>query len=221
MMVKYNINNIIFSSSCSVYGDTHVLPITEKNEIKPISPYGTTKKICEDIIINYSITQNINYVLLRYFNVAGNDFECEVVDNENNFKRIIPTIIIKALKNELVQINGNNYETPDGTCVRNYIHVIDLANAHINALNYLETNKTSLICNIGSDENYSIIDIIKLIEVYTKKNINYEFKNKIAGDPAMVYCSNELAKQKLNWSPKYKIRDIIKSYIHFINSIRL
>lgn len=218
MMVKYNINNIIFSSSCSVYGNTDILPITEKNMLNPISPYGTTKKICEDIIINYSKTKNIKYVLLRYFNVAGNDFDMEVVDNENNFKRIIPTIILKALKNEIVQINGNTYETNDGTCVRNYIHILDLANAHINSLIYLEQKKNeNLICNIGSDDNYSILEIISLIEKYMNIKINYEYKNKLEGDPAIVYCSNELAKNKLNWSPMYNIEDILKSYIKFIN----
>jgi UDP-glucose 4-epimerase len=220
MMVKYNINNIIFSSTCSIYGNTEMLPITEETILNPISPYGTTKKICEDIIINYSKTKNINYVLLRYFNVAGNDFEMEVVDNENNFKRIIPTIILKALKNEKVQINGNTYDTKDGTCVRNYIHIVDLANAHINALYYLELNKNkNLICNIGSDDNYSILEIISLIENYMNTKINYEFKNKIEGDPAIVYCSNELAKKKLNWSPHYNIEDIIKTYIKFIKQL--
>lgn len=217
MMIKYNIDNIIFSSSCSVYGNTDVLPITEKSILNPISPYGTTKKICEDIIINYSKTKNINYVLLRYFNVAGNNFEMDVEDNENNFKRIIPTIILNALNNKIVQINGNTYETKDGTCVRNYIHVVDLANAHINALLFLEQKKENLICNIGSDYSYSILEIINLIETIMDLKIKYEFKNKIEGDPAIVYCSNELAKNKLNWTPIYSIEDIIKSYIKFIS----
>jgi UDP-glucose 4-epimerase len=220
MMVKYNIKNIIFSSSCAVYGNTSVLPITEETILNPISPYGTTKKICEDIIINYGKTTNIKYVLLRYFNVAGNDLSGEVLDNENNLKRIIPTIIFKALKQELVQINGNNYETKDGTCVRNFVHVIDLANAHINSLHYLvsNANNDSLICNIGSNENYSIMDIIKLVENYTNMKIKYVFEQKLNGDPGVVYCKNELARIKLNWYPKYDIHDIIKSYIQLIVS---
>lgn len=221
MMVKYNISNIIFSSSCSVYGNAVILPITEETILKPISPYGTTKKLCEDIIKDYSNNKGINYVLLRYFNVAGNDSAIEVVDNLNNFKRIIPTIILKSLNNEIVKINGKTYETKDGTCIRNYIHVVDLANAHINALNYLELNgqnnqNENLTCNIGSDDNYSILEIIEMIEKIMNIKINYEFKNKIEGDPAVVYCSNELAKNKLNWHPTYNIYDIIISYIHFI-----
>lgn len=229
MMIKYNVSNIIFSSSCSVYGNVSILPITKNTLINPISPYGMTKKMCEDIIINYSNTKKLNYVILRYFNVAGNDFECDVYDNENNFKRIIPTIINKALKNEIIEINGNTYNTKDGTCVRNYIHVLDLSNAHIKALTYLNstntnsTNTTStninLICNLGSDINYTIIELINIIEKHIDRKINYIFKPKVFGDPEIVYCNNDLSKKELNWNIVYDIDDIIKSYINFIHKV--
>lgn len=214
MMVKYNIKNIIFSSSCSVYGNTDILPITEETKLNPISPYGMTKKLCEDIIINYSKIQDINYVILRYFNVAGNDFNCDVYDNENNFKRLIPTIIKNTLNNIPIVINGNTYNTKDGTCVRNYIHVLDLANAHVKALEYLEIKNTNLICNIGSDVNYSIIEIINIIEKHINMKINYSFNDKIVGDPDSVYCST--AKNELDFSIMYDINDIVKSYINFM-----
>jgi UDP-glucose 4-epimerase len=216
MMIKYNINNIIFSSSCAVYGNVDILPITETSLLKPISPYGMTKKLCEDIIINYSNTSGINYVILRYFNVAGNDFECDVGDNKNNLKRIIPTIIKKTLNNEVIEINGNTYNTVDGTCVRNYIHVNDLTIAHIKALNYLESEKQNLICNLGSDVNYSIIELIHIIEKHLNITIPFIFKDKIEGDPGIVYCNNTLAKNILNWSPIYNIDDMVKSYIIFL-----
>jgi UDP-glucose 4-epimerase len=194
------------------------LPITEDTSLNPISPYGMTKKICEDIIINYSKNSLINYVILRYFNVAGNDFECDVCDNENNMKRIIPTIIKKALKNEIIEINGSNYNTKDGTCVRNYIHVLDLANAHIKALVYLDNNvnnlnNNNLICNIGCDTNYSIIELITIISRILNKKINYICKDKIEGDPAIVYCNNTLSKNVLKLDLMYSIDDIINSYI--------
>ena len=223
MMIKYNIKNIIFSSSCSVYGNVSKLPITEETELNPISPYGMTKKICEDIIINYSKTKNnnintvINYVILRYFNIAGNDFECNVCDNENNMKRIIPTIIKKALINETVEINGNTYNTKDGTCVRNYVHVLDLANAHIKALEYLEESKNrNLICNIGNDKNYSINELITIISKFMYKKINYIYKDKIEGDPDIVYCNNTLAKNELKLDLLYTIDDIVRSNIVLI-----
>ena len=217
MMLKYNVKNIIFSSSCSVYGNVETLPITENTALNPISPYGKTKKICEDIIINYGETKNIKYVLLRYFNVSGNDFDLNVIDNKGNFGRLIPTVILKARKDEKIQINGKDYKTRDGTCIRNYIHVVDLANAHNNALNYLEEGKSkSLICNVGSDENYSILEIINFIGSHMNKKINYEFKSRIEGDPVIVYCDNRISKKELNWCPIYNIHDIIESYIQFI-----
>jgi UDP-glucose 4-epimerase len=214
LMIKYNIKNIVFSSSCSVYGNTINLPITEETMLNPISPYGMTKKICEDIIINYSKTQNLNYIILRYFNVAGNDNEYDVFDNENNFKRIIPSIIFKTMKDEVITIN-----TKDGTCVKNYIHVLDLAQGHIKAVEYLEKYNKNLICNLGSDDNYSIIDIILIIEKSMNKKIKYEFKSKIEGDPETVYCSNVIAKNELKWQPIYTINDIIDSYILFAQKV--
>ena len=218
MMVKYNITNIVFSSSCSVYGNAE-LPITEDSILNPISPYGLTKKICEDIILNYSKIKNIKYVILRYFNVAGNDFDCIARDNKNNFGRIIPTIILKGINNQKILINGNNFNTKDGTCIRNYIHVLDLAEGHIKALDYILDNKTdNLICNLGCDENYTILEIINIIEKHLDKKIDYEFREKIDGDPAIVYCENTLSKEKLNWKIKYNINDIVKSYIGFYNS---
>ena len=210
MMVKYNVPNIIFSSSCSVYGNVSLLPITENTARYPISPYGTTKKLCEDIIMNYSKVKNIKYIILRYFNVSGNDTECEVRDTIYNRNRLIPTIINCCLNNEVLTINGNTYFTKDGTCVRNYIHVMDLANAHIKALNFKYEN---LICNVGTPDNYSIIEIINIVEKILNKKINYIFKDKIQGDPDIVYCSNELAKNKLKLEIKYNIFSIITSYI--------
>ena len=194
------------------------MQITEITNTNPISPYGLTKKIAEDIILDYAKNKNINYVILRYFNVAGNDFDCEVKDVENNIKRLIPNIIKKILTNDIININGNDYNTKDGTCIRNYIHVLDLAEAHIKALDY----DNNLICNLGSDNNYSILEIIKYIEKHMKKKCSYKFNKRIKGDPEIVYCNNELAKEKLNWYIKYNIDDIIishiKCYINFTNN---
>jgi len=214
MMIKYNISKIVFSSSCSVYGNAKNI-ITENTPLNPISPYGNTKKICEDIIKNYAATYPISYSILRYFNVAGNDNDYIGTDNENNFKRLIPTIILCALKNKVLTINGNDFNTKDGTCVRNYIHVLDIAEAHVKALSY----KNNITCNLGSNEIYSILDIIKLVEKYTNKKINYVFGDKIIGDPDIVYCNNELAKTELDFDIKYNIDIIIKSYVDFINTL--
>jgi len=218
LMVKYNVKNIIFSSSCSVYGNSLELPITEKSKINPISPYANTKKICEEIIIDFSKNKNIKSIILRYFNVAGNDFDCDVIDVSNNFSRIIPTIILKIINDDVIYINGNNYNTIDGTCSRSYIHVIDIAEAHIKCLNYLEnSNKDYLIINIGSDKCYTILEIIKFIEKKFNKKAKYIFKDKIEGDPDIVFCDNKLSKEVLDFNIKYDINDIIDSYINFLN----
>jgi len=218
MMVKYNVKKIIFSSSCSVYGNAEVLPITESTELNPLSPYGNTKKICEDVIKDYGRTNNINYVILRYFNVAGNDFNCEVCDSPNNNRRIIPTIILKIMKDEVMQVNGNTYNTKDGTCSRNYIHVDDLATAHLRSYEYLKKSE-NLVCNIGSLNNYTILEIIKKIEDYLDKKAKYFFGDKINGDPDIVYCDGILAEKELKFREIYNIDDIISSYVNLFNRL--
>lgn len=217
MMVKYNVQNIIFSSSCSVYGNCIKMPITEETPLDPISPYGNTKKICEEIITNYCKTQNIKSVILRFFNVAGNDIECIGTDNPNNFKRIIPSIIFKALNDEVVYINGNNYNTIDGTAARTYINVDELASVNLQCLTYLESTTTKkTVLNVGSSNYYTILEIIKITELLLNKKIKYIFKDKIDGDPDLVYCDNKLLKNILNIEIQSDIENIIKSYINFI-----
>lgn len=221
MMVKYNVQNIVFSSSCAVYGNCTKMPITEETLLAPISPYGNTKKICEEIIANYCKTQNIKSVILRFFNVAGNDAECIGIDNSNNFKRIIPSIIFKALNNEVVYINGNNYNTIDGTTARTYIHVDELASVNLQCLTYLENTSTKkTVLNVGSSNYYTILEIIKITELLLNKKIQYSFKDKIDGDPDLVFCDNKLLKKILNIEIQSNIENIIKSYINFINKMQ-
>jgi len=217
MMVKYNIKKIIFSSSCSVYGNAEVLPIVESTKLNPLSPYGNTKKICEDIIKDYAKTNDFNYVILRYFNVAGNDIVYDVTDVPSNNRRIIPTIILKMMRDEIIQINGNTYNTKDGTCSRNYIHVDDLAMAHLKSYEYLN-NMRSLTCNIGSLNNYTILEIISKIEIYLGKKAKYIFGEKIDGDPDIVYCDGLLAETELKFKEIHNIDSIIMSYIGLFQS---
>jgi UDP-glucose 4-epimerase len=217
-MVKYNVKNLIFSSSCAVYGNSTILPITENTLLNPISPYGNTKKICEEIILDYSKNKGIKSVVLRYFNVAGNDFECDVSDVKRNGSRIIPMIIFKIMKDEMIGINGNTYNTIDGTCSRSYIHVDDLAEAHVKCLHILENKDISyLIMNIGNSECYTILEIIKIVEKRLKKNAKYIFNEKIEGDPDIVYCDNDLSSELLDFKNKYDIQDMIDSYITLLS----
>ena len=219
LMVKYKINKLIFSSSCAVYGNPELNPITEDTPLKPISPYGNTKKICEEIIKDYSIAYKFNYVILRYFNVAGNEPQYNVKDNPYNNKRIIPSILKNIINNKPIFINGINHNTKDGSCIRNYIHILDIANAHLQSLRYLHSSTNNLICNLGTDEKFSILELINIIEEELKKQnlINWNPKitinNAQSGDPAELYCNNTFAKKHLNWQPKFTINDIISSLI--------
>lgn len=228
LLVKYNIMKFIFSSSCAVYGNPTNNPITEDTPLNPISPYGTTKRICEDILKDYSSTYKFNYVILRYFNVAGNEPSHIVKDNLNNKKRIIPVIIDNILNNTPIIINGINHNTHDGSSIRNYIHILDIAEAHLKSIQYLEShqNKTSynficnLICNLGTDEKYSILELIKIIENWLDKNNLLKYKpiiklnQFIQGDPYELYCDNTLAKKYLNWKPTRNIYDIVSSLLN-------
>lgn len=215
-MVKYNINKIIFSSSFSIYGVSESYPITENSIYNPISPYGHTKKISEEIIIQYSKIHKWKYSILRYFNVAGNDFDFKVNDLISNYGRIIPTMILKCKTNEVLKINGNDYKTKDGTCMRSFIHVLDLADAHVKSIDYLQKDK-SIICNVASDNNYTILELIKVVEECINNKIKYEFSEKIQGDPDVVYCDYSLIKKELGWFPKYNIYDIVNSHIGSID----
>ena len=219
LMVKHKINKLIFSSSCAVYGNPEINPITENTPLKPISPYGNTKKICEEIIKDYSATYNFNYVILRYFNVAGNEPQYNVKDNSYNNKRIIPSIFKNIINNKPIFINGINYNTKDGSCIRNYIHILDIASAHLQSLRYLTSNTNNLICNLGTDEKFSILELINIIEEELKRQnlINWNSEITIndaqSGDPAELYCDNTFAKKQINWQPKMTINDIISSLI--------
>lgn len=223
LLVKYNITKFIFSSSCAVYGNPINNPIKEDTLLKPISPYGNTKKICEDIIKDYSSTYKFNYVILRYFNVAGNEPNHIVKDNLNNKQRIIPSIINNIVNNTAIIINGLNHNTHDGSSIRNYIHILDIADAHLKSIKYLESyqHKThaDLICNLGTDEKYSILELIKIIKSLLDKNnlLKYKpiitIKDNIPGDPSELYCDNTIAKKYLKWQPHRHIYDIISSLL--------
>jgi len=213
-MVKYNVKQLIFSSSCSVYGNATTLPITEATPLNPLSPYGNTKKMCEQIIHDFAKTNPmIRYAILRYFNVAGNDLNTTVTDVPNNYKRIIPTIILNTMKGTPFYVNGDTYQTKDGTCSRNYVHVSDLARAHVKAFEYLQKTEKSITCNIGSTTNHTILEMIQKIEAQLDKKANYTIQPKIDGDPDIVYCDTEYAKTMLGFTVEHDIDTIISSYI--------
>ena len=225
--IDFNIKYFIFSSSCTIYGDKllkinkdHIF--TENDDTNPISPYGNSKLCFEYILKDYAYKYNFRYTILRYFNACGSDPSYDVGEYHKNEKRIIPTLIKACINNKKVYINGDNYDTIDGTCVRDYTHVCDIASAHINALNYMINNEKSIICNIGSGKGYSIKQLISKIEKYSKKKINFEVIKAREGDAAKMICTNEKAKKELYWVPKYNIDNIIETtYIWYSKKLPL
>tara|TARA_B100000524_G_scaffold332763_2_gene220169 strand:- start:3461 stop:4477 length:1017 start_codon:yes stop_codon:yes gene_type:complete len=209
--------NFIFSSSCTVYGESDILPIKESNQIKKAkSPYGNTKQVCEEIISDFSkIFKDFSSISLRYFNPIGAHISAEIGELPLGVpQNLVPYITqsVAGIRDKLT-IFGNDYETPDGTCIRDYIHVVDLARAHIFALKYLEKNDKIIneFFNIGTGRGISVLDIVKTFEKVTGQKVNYAIGSRRYGDVASAYADNSKAIKKLNWKPKFSIDEALIS----------
>ncbi len=207
---KFNVNSFVFSSSCTVYGNPDQLPVTEKTKTKtPSSPYGETKKICEELIQSSEIT---NYTILRYFNPIG-AHESSLIGEEskNTPNNLVPLICECAIgKRKNLTIYGNDYSTKDGTCIRDYIHVCDVAKAHVHALkNMMNCNLNHKTLNIGLSKGISVLELITLFEQNNNVNINYDFGKRREGDIEKIYADCSLAKKELKWKPKKTITDAL------------
>lgn len=202
-MSKHKITKLIFSSSCSVFGNTKKKKISENHEKNPVSPYAVSKFFCEKIIHDCANKNKINYLILRYFNAAGCDPESNIGEDPLKSNRIIPRIISTYLKKKRnLFINGNNFKTKDGTCVRDYVHVKDVAYAHYQGLKFLKSNKQNECINIGSGVGSSIFDIINESKKFFKNDINLKFVKKRFGDADTLVSSINKARKVLDWKPK-------------------
>ena len=215
-MIEGNVRGIIFSSTCAVYGSPKVLPVTEKSLIDPLSPYGSTKFMMEQAIKDYASIYNLKYTIFRYFNVAGADIDCEIGEIHDPEPHLIPRVIKAAIdKNSKIEIYGNDYPTHDGTCIRDYIHVVDIARAHIYALkNHMKGNVKNSVYNLGSgNKGYSVLEIISYLE-FKFGEIEKCIKEKREGDAISLYSNIEKVQKKLNWSPKFSsLENIIETAI--------
>ena len=216
-----NIKNIIFSSSCSVYGNIRG-SVNELKKLNPQSYYAYTKFVGEKLIKKYSNKFNYNYGILRYFNVAGASNTGSIGEIETSYGHLIKNIAVQSLKKQpIINIYGNNYSTKDGTCVRDYIHVSDLADIHLKGLTYLVINKKSFILNCGYGKGYSVLEIVNIFKKIKKKLlINYQEKRP--GDVAQVYSNTKRLNELFKWKPKYKnIRKIVESAIKWEKKLNL
>ena len=197
-----SVTSIIFSSSCSIYGNVKG-SVNEKKKPNPQGYYAFTKYKAEEIIKKFSKKYNYKYGILRYFNVAGASPSGKIGEIETSHGHLIKNIAIQSLKKKpVINIYGNDYKTKDGTCVRDYIHVSDLANIHIKVLKYINKNSKSLILNCGYGKPYSVLDIANIFKI-KKKNTQINFKKRRPGDIAEVYSNTKKIDKVLKLKPKY------------------
>lgn len=210
-MVKNKVKYIVFSSSAAVYGNPTKVPIQEDDLKEPINTYGLTKLMFERALFSYDRAYGLKYCALRYFNAAGASSEGLIGEDHSPETHIIPLILEVALgRKSSFEVFGNDYPTKDGTCIRDYIHVEDLAFAHIAALNKLVKKQISSIYNLGLGKGFSNIEVIRAVEKVTKQKIKIIIKPKREGDPTSLVADPNLAKRELNWKPKYQnIEEII------------
>lgn len=208
------IPHFIFSSSCAIYGPPQSLPLTETHPYAPVSPYGRTKLAIEMALADYAAAfADFHYVSLRYFNAAGADPEGQLGECHEPETHLIPLIFDSITgRRKRVQIYGTDYETPDGTCIRDYIHVWDLAQAHLLALQYLQAGQPSQAFNLGNGNGYSVREVISAVERITGRRVPVVESPRREGDPPVLVGSSQKAKQILGWKPRYTaLEDILTS----------
>ena len=212
-MVKHDIKNIVFSSTAAVYGEPKKIPISEDDETNPTNTYGETKLTMEKMMKWVSKANGINYVSLRYFNAAGALEDGSIGEDHSPESHLIPLILQVPLgKREAITVFGEDYDTPDGTCIRDYIHVLDLADAHIKAVEYLQSGNESNIFNLGNGIGFSVKEMIDSAKEATSEEIKVVVGERRAGDPARLIASNEKAQKILGWTPKYSdVKAIIQT----------
>lgn len=212
-MLKARVNKIIFSSTCATYGHPQEIPITEKHLQNPVNPYGGSKLMVERILRDFEQSHGLRSVIFRYFNAAGADPETQIGEWHEPETHLIPLVLdVAAGKQKVVKIFGTDYDTYDGTCIRDYIHVTDLADAHIQGLKHLQAGKNSDVFNLGNGQGYSVRQVIEWAERITGRQIEVQKAPRRLGDPAMLVGSAEKAQTVLGWKTRFpKLEDIIST----------
>jgi UDP-glucose-4-epimerase GalE len=203
-MRKHGCRNIIFSSSCATYGIPEEIPIPENHPQHPINPYGRSKLMMEQIIQDYGHAYDIRYAILRYFNAAGADPDGQIGEDHDPETHLIPILLQTALgQRSHTDVYGTDYPTPDGSAIRDYIHVTDLAEAHVLALKYLFESRQNLLVNLGTGRGYSVMQVIQAVEKICGKPIPYRLVGRRSGDPPSLVAKVGNAESVLGWKPRY------------------
>ena len=215
-MRKHKIANLIFSSSSAVYRDGQDAA-RENSILNPVNPYGRSKLMGEMILGDYCAAYGINAVAFRYFNAVGADPKADL-GQEPGATHIIARIMESQLRGEQFHVYGNDYVTPDGTCVRDYVHVSDIARAHVMGMAWVQNNPGFHAYNIGSGQGYSVMEVLKTVEMITGQPVDYEISPRRPGDPAFTLADTSLIQQDLKWQPIKNLRDIVSDAARWYNS---
>jgi UDP-glucose 4-epimerase len=208
-MTRAGVNGLVFSSTAAVYGLPEQSPIFETQRLEPINPYGASKVMVERLLKDAAVAYGLRSATLRYFNAAGADPSGEIGESHTPETHLIPNVLKAALGDSTVSIFGSDYATRDGTCVRDYVHVDDLARAHLLALDYIQTNEGAHYFNLGNGKGFSVLEIIEAARRVTGKQIICQTLPRRAGDPPVLVASNEKARHLLGWNPTFDSMDMI------------
>lgn len=211
-LIMGGVDKVVFSSSAATYGIPQSIPVQESALTQPVNPYGVSKLMIEQILYWMELSYGLKWVALRYFNAAGAMLDGSLGEDHQEETHLIPLILKTALgQRDRIQVFGNDYDTLDGTCIRDYIHVLDLAEAHIVALSVLEKNEKSEIYNVGTGAGFSVNEVINTAKQVTGKEIKVEIAQRRQGDPDQLIAKVEKIKNNLGWIPRYSQLDTIIS----------
>lgn len=211
-MVKAGVRKMVFSSSAAVYGDPESVPIPETAPLKPVSPYGEGKLFIEKALSWYDEAYGLRSMSLRYFNAAGADPSGQIGEDHEPETHLIPLVMAAVITEKPVTIFGDDYPTPDGTCIRDYVHVSDLASAHVLALKALDSGKQTAALNIGTGHGFSNMEIVRAVEEVTGRKVPYVVGGRRPGDPATLVAACDKARDVLGWAPQHSsLREIVET----------
>lgn len=211
-MIRSGARRIIFSSTCAAYGEPKEVPLREDLPQNPINPYGRSKLMVEQILKDMTGAYGIQWAVLRYFNAAGADPDGELGEVHSPETHLIPLVLQTALgRREKITVFGSDYPTPDGSCVRDYVHVSDLACAHLRALEFIKDKNQSQDFNLGSEKGYSVLEIIQKVEKITGSKVRFEIGPRRSGDPAVLIGDSTKARDLLGWKRQFGLEEIVKT----------
>ncbi len=202
-MRRAGVGRLVFSSTCATYGDPVEMPMTEDHPQRPVNAYGETKLAIERALPHYERAYGLRWVALRYFNAAGADPDGLLGEDHEPEIHLVPRAIAAALGRDALQVFGRDYATPDGTCLRDYVHVTDLADAHVRALAWLEAGGASQALNVGTGQPTSVLEVIGAVERAGGRRVAYTVSGRRLGDPPALYASNARIREQLGWAPRF------------------